>query len=89
MGKFGWSYPPGCTGREPGGPEELVPDPSPEEEEVAEILDKQEMLMEDRDRILEIVAELANRANTDCPECEKRQIEAEIKDREKFINEDF
>ena len=39
MGKFGWSYPPGCTGREPGGPEEDAPEETPMIQELYDFLE--------------------------------------------------
>lgn len=53
MGKYGWSYPPGCSGT----PCDEVPDPSPLQEEILGILERNEVPQEVNDRITKILEE--------------------------------
>ena len=72
MSKFGWSLPAGCTTI----PGEDVPDTSPESEEAYELLEKAEVDQAIIDRICEMIDTLALK---ECPECVRRQNEAEAK----------
>lgn len=73
MGIFGWDLPPGCTSgdieRAFGGG-----DPSPESEEIYEMLEAAEVDQTIIDKVCEIVDRLALK---ECPECVRRQNEAE------------
>lgn len=70
---FGWSYPPGCS-----GPPDDYDDVSPQSEEVYVILEEADCKQEVIDAVCKIVDNLAYAA-ANCPECNKRAIEAEVK----------
>jgi hypothetical protein len=76
---FGWSYPPGCS----GPPADDEPPISPQSEEVCLLLEEAECEQELIDKVVKIVDDLAFLA-ANCPECEKRSAEAEIKFYEEF-----
>jgi len=63
MGKFGWSYPPVCSGP-PEGPE-----PHPDSERVAEILEAAGVDQGVIDQVCAIVDALAAQALRECPQC--------------------
>ena len=71
MGKFGWDLPPGCTMGDieqhfGGG------DPSPESDQVFELLETAEVAQDLIDKVCEIVDTLAYKA-ANCKECIRRQ----------------
>lgn len=74
MANFGWSLPPGCSSL----PGDEVPDPSPESEQVYDLL---EGLVDQNiiDQICQIVDNLAWKADH-CPTCERIRCEAEAAD---------
>lgn len=68
---FGSSYPPGCSGP-PEGPE-----PSPQSQDVWNILEAASVDESIIERVTKIVDELAEQAAADCSACQKRANEAE------------
>lgn len=80
MGKFGWSYPPGCSGP-PEGPE-----PHPDSERVAEILDAAGVDQGVIDQVCAIVDALGAQTLRDCPQCleahERQLVQTETVARE-------
>lgn len=74
MGIFGWDLPPGCSIRDIE--RQAGPDPSPESEEVYEILDNAEVNQTVIDKVCAIVDRLALK---ECPVCIQKQNEAETK----------
>jgi hypothetical protein len=86
MGKFGWSYPAGCS----GPPEE--PDIDPRVEEIWGILERAGVSEETIEQVNEIAEQLAIDAdkNRECPRCIERWIKEEQqaeKDLEKYWDE--
>lgn len=81
MGKFGWSYPPGCS----GPPEE--PGMHPKSEEVWEILEKAEVSEEVITQVTAIVDELAILSEKECTFCLDRLAAEELKAMEEWPDE--
>lgn len=71
MGKFGWSYPPGCS-----GPPDDEYESSPESDEVCGLLNEAGIDIAIIDKVCEIIDRLAYR---ECEKCTREQNEAEAK----------
>lgn len=69
---FGCSYPPGCSGPPEG------PDPSPISEEICGLLEENGNPQGVIDKVTSVIDDLVLRADN-CPQCEKRRVEAEDK----------
>ena len=78
MSKFGWSYPPGCSG--PPEP----PDPHPKSDEMFELLDAAGVSQDVIVKACAIVDELAGELEAECPSCLQRMADEERRTMKEF-----